>query len=66
MSINLLGQPKVIPPLDPGFKPAILEKRAYEKLVKESGKEAVLKIAVERNGGLVSVKEIKVFADFLR
>ncbi len=66
MTINLLSQPKVIPPLDTGFKPAILEKIAYEKLVAESGKEAVLKIAVERNGGLVSVKEIKVLSDDLK
>lgn len=63
MAINLLGTPKVLPPLDPAFKPAILEKIAYEKLVRESGKEAVLKIAVERNDGLVSVKKITVFAD---
>jgi predicted NBD/HSP70 family sugar kinase len=63
MSIKLLGNPKVLPPLDPNFKPVILEKIAYEKLVKESGKEAVLKIAVERSGGMISVKEITVFAD---
>ncbi|HBN85725.1 MAG TPA: transcriptional regulator [Clostridiales bacterium] len=63
MTLKLLSNPKVLPPLDPTFKPAILEKIAYEKLVKESGKEATLKIAVERNGGLVSVKQITVFAD---
>lgn len=54
--------PRFIPALDPGFRPAALEFKAFSKAVAESGKSRPLKIALERNDGFISTGELQVFA----
>jgi predicted NBD/HSP70 family sugar kinase len=49
---------KVVPVLDPEFRPAILEYQAYLKVLQESGNPLPLKIALERNDHQVSTIEI--------
>jgi predicted NBD/HSP70 family sugar kinase len=56
------AKPRFIPAFDPGFRPAALEFKAFSKAVAESGKSIPLKIALERNDGLVSTGELQVFA----
>ncbi len=58
-----LPEPKVLPPLDPAFRPAALANRAYRTAVAASGQALPLGIAVERAGGLTSVYRTEVFAD---
>lgn len=50
-----LAKPHVIPPLHPGFAPAVLANHAYLGMVRESGRGVPLVIGVERSGGSVSV-----------
>lgn len=52
---------KLMPELDPDFRPAILEHRAYVNAVWEEGEPLPLKIALQRNDNQVSTVEIPVF-----
>jgi predicted NBD/HSP70 family sugar kinase len=54
--------PRFIPACDPEFRPAALEFKAFSKAVAESGKSVLLKIALERNDGLISTGQFQVFA----
>lgn len=49
--------------LDPEFRPAALENRAFLEAVRKSGRSNPLKIALERSGGLISTYITEVFAD---
>lgn len=49
------------PILDPGFTPANLWNREYEKSVKADGRGESLIIAVERGNGMISTQQVKVF-----
>jgi predicted NBD/HSP70 family sugar kinase len=55
-------RPAVVPPLDPGFRPASLVNRRFRQLVAESGGGAPLRLALERADGSVSTYETRVFA----
>lgn len=55
--------PKYIPVLDKNFIPAVLYNRAFLKAVKESGKGVPLRIALERNNGLISAYDTEIFAE---
>lgn len=55
-----LPKPTIIPPLDPGFVPAVLFNRAYAEDLKKSGKGAPLVIGLERECGLVARFETQV------
>ncbi len=55
--------PTIRPPLDPGFRPAVLVNRAFRSAVEASGDAAVLSVGLERPGGAVSVFQTVVFAD---
>ncbi len=55
--------PKIIPPLDPGFRPPALANRAFRMEVAASGSGVPLVIGLERNNGEVSRYETTVFAE---
>ncbi len=54
--------PPTLPPLDPGFRPAVLANRNFLNKVEESGQGVDVKIALERGDGSVSVYETRAFA----
>jgi predicted NBD/HSP70 family sugar kinase len=55
--------PKIIPPLDPGFRPPALANRAFRMEVAASGAGVPLVIGLERNSGEVSRYETMVFPE---
>ncbi len=57
-----LVAPAVVPPLDQGFRPAVLADRAFLDEVGKSGQSVPLGIALERNDAALSVYQTKVFA----
>jgi predicted NBD/HSP70 family sugar kinase len=62
MKTNLqLVTPKISPPLDGSFRPAVLANRAFQRAVQESGTSERLTLALERPDGSVSRFETKVF-----
>ncbi len=59
--LNTAAKPKLVPSLDPNFRPAVLWNRAYKKTVEASGEAVPLAIALERDGGQIAVYETAVF-----
>lgn len=57
----LLCAPPTVPPLHPGFRPAVLGNRAFQQAVRESGKGVPLRIALQRGDGSISTFETTVF-----
>ncbi|MBI3945987.1 MAG: ROK family protein [Armatimonadetes bacterium] len=57
-----LIRPRIEPPLDPGFRPAVLANRAFREKVKASGQGVPLALGVERSDGTLSVYRTEVFA----
>jgi len=57
-----LIEPRMIPALDPDFRPPALAHRAYLKMVDESGASVPLVIAIERDSGKISRHETRVLA----
>jgi predicted NBD/HSP70 family sugar kinase len=57
-----LVEPRFVPPLDPGFRPAVLANRAFAEAVAQSGAAAPLVLGLERLNGEVSRYETTVFA----
>ena len=55
--------PVVIPPLDPGFRPAVLANRQFRRRVEESGQAVRLVIALERLEGACSRFETRVYPE---
>ena len=58
-----LVKPKFVPPLDEGFRPAVLANRMFQKEVQDSGTGVPLLLGLERADGSVSRFETKVFPD---
>jgi hypothetical protein len=58
-----LVAPRVVPPLDPGFRPAVLARRALEAAVRDSGGGRSVAVAVEQPGGAIHTRETLVFDD---
>jgi len=58
-----LALPKIIPPLDETFRPAVLVKRAFQTEVRRTGQTQKLVIGLERNGGALSRFETTIFHD---
>jgi len=58
-----LVAPKFVPPLDPGYRPAVLANRAFQKEVAESGQGVPLVLGLERGPGETSRYETMVFPD---
>ncbi len=55
-----LVEARIRPPLDPGFRPAILAKRHFQKEVGESGGGVPLAISLERGEGAISRFETRL------
>ena len=56
-------KPKIKPPIDPGFAPAVLWNRAFRELARKSGEARKIVISLERTKGSVSVFETEVLPD---
>jgi predicted NBD/HSP70 family sugar kinase len=56
-----LARPKVRPPLDDAFRPAVLANAAFRQAVKDSGKAVDLVIGLERPDGTTSRFDTRVF-----
>ena len=56
-------KPRVAPPLDPSFSPAVLANRAFQKEVEDSGQRTSLVFALERPDGSISRYETSVFPE---
>jgi len=56
-----LVKPRVPPPLDPGFRPAVLANHAFRNRVEESGAGVPLTLGLERPDGSVSRFKTRVF-----
>ena len=51
---------KHVPVLDPNFKPAVMWNREYESRIEQTADPVDLVIALERGGGAISVRALKV------
>jgi predicted NBD/HSP70 family sugar kinase len=58
-----LVEPGVPAPLDPGFRPAVLANRAFQKEIDEAGGGVPLVLCLERAEGAISRFETRVFPD---
>jgi predicted NBD/HSP70 family sugar kinase len=58
-----LVAPRVAPPLDAGFRPAVLSRRALAKAVRESSQGIVGTVAVEQPGAAVCAADVFLFPD---
>ena len=58
-----MNKSRFIPPLDPGFQPAIQFNRDYLNCARTSGRAIPLVLGLEREGGLLSRFETVVRAD---
>lgn len=58
-----LVPPRVVPPLDPGFRPAVLANRSMREEIRASGSGVPLVIALERSDGAISRYETFAFPD---
>ena len=61
INLNQAATPRLIPELDPNFRPAVLWNRAFNKAVQESGQETPFVIALERDDQQVSVYKTVLF-----
>ena len=59
----MLSAPTIVPPLDPGFRPAVMANRTFDEAVKASGEGVPLILGLERNGGALSRFETVVFPE---
>jgi len=57
-----LVAPRVVPVLDPGFRPAVLANRAYRKQVRQSEKSLPVRIALEQTDGSVHHFHTEIFS----
>ncbi|MBI2447203.1 MAG: ROK family protein, partial [Candidatus Omnitrophica bacterium] len=58
---NFLIKPRIVPPLDKDFMPAVLANHAFLDAVRNSGKAIPLVIGLERSDGSLSVFHSHVF-----
>jgi predicted NBD/HSP70 family sugar kinase len=54
--------PKILPPLDPDFRPPVLGHRNFVSAAKKSGKSVPLQFALERSGGVITRYDTICFA----
>jgi predicted NBD/HSP70 family sugar kinase len=60
---RFLAQGRVSPPLDPGFRPAVLARRKLADIAKRSRRSLPVSIAVEQPGGSVYLRETWAFSE---
>jgi len=58
-----LTPPRIIPPLDPDFRPAVAAHRVFRAEVARSGQGVPLAIAVEADNGAISSYQTSVFSE---
>src|ERR1051325_2629765 len=58
-----LVTPRIQPPLDPAFRPAVLANRAFRKAVEHSGQAQLLRLALEQTDGSVFHFRTQIFAE---
>lgn len=63
MTTATYATPGIVPPLDTGFRPAVLANRAFRSAVEASGEGTTLRIGLQRPGGAISTYETIVYAD---
>ena len=56
----LLRQPKILPPLDEDFRPAVLGNLAFREAVRDSGNAVPVRIGLERSDGSLSIHNTAV------
>jgi predicted NBD/HSP70 family sugar kinase len=61
-SFKYLSTPTITPPLDPGFRPAVLANRTFQKAVQASHASEKLVLGIERLDGSLSRFETDVFS----
>ncbi len=59
----MLTKPRFMPPLDEGFRPAVLANRAFRKAVDDSSNGVPLILGLERSENSISRFEIRVFPE---
>ena len=59
----LLVAPKIVPVLDPNFRPASLANRAFRVAVAASGNAQPVRIAIEQADGSVFRFDTQIFAE---
>ncbi|MCG2660706.1 MAG: ROK family protein, partial [Kiritimatiellae bacterium] len=62
-NLLFLTPPRIIPPLDPDFRPAVAARRAFQADVARSGQGVPLVIAVEADNGAISSYQTNVFSE---
>jgi predicted NBD/HSP70 family sugar kinase len=63
MGVDGFEQPSIIPPLDPGYRPAVLFHRAFAQAVAESTDPSILRLGLMRPGGAISTFETQIFGE---
>jgi predicted NBD/HSP70 family sugar kinase len=63
MRMSFLDPPRVLPPLDPGFRPIAIARRCFRALVDGARTTSPLTLALEREAGQVSLYRTSVLAD---
>ncbi len=58
-----LVAPRVVPALDPGFRPLVLARRRLTEFARRSPESLAIAVGVERPGGAIDVRESWVFPD---
>ena len=58
-----LVEPRLVPPLDPGFRPAVLANRAFQQKLEASGFGVPLVFGLERSDGALSRFETRIFSE---
>ena len=61
MSLPLLPVPKVAPPLDPQFRPAVLACRAFRVAARATARAVLVRIAIEQTDGSVFHSATEIF-----
>lgn len=61
INLNEAATPKLVPDLDPCFRPAVLWNRAFTKAVADSGEATPFAIGVERDGKQIARYETSLF-----
>ncbi len=56
-------KPKIIPKLDPGFRPASLEMKAFNEAVTKTGRGIPIIVSLERGNGLISNYKMNIFEE---
>ena len=58
-----LTPPRIVPPLDPDFRPAVMAHRTFQAEVAKSGRGVPLVIAIESDNGAISSYRTTVFSE---